>query len=101
MMVGPLIAQEAATPRAGGRIGDHALPRVASSGLCADLMLLLLADDAQIVSLSAQSTGPLALYADKARRFPRLLVLQGGRLVADGAPDEVLSPAGMEAHITR
>lgn len=46
------------------------LPRVASFGLCADQMLLMLAAPAQIASVSAQATGPLSFYAQRARAFP-------------------------------
>lgn len=66
LLVSPIIAQETARKPV-----SAAKPRVASSGLCADLMLLLLADDDQIVSLSHQSTGPLSVYAEKAGRFPQ------------------------------
>lgn len=47
-----------------------ALPRVASLGLCADQMLLILAEPGQIASVSVQATGPLSVYADRARAFP-------------------------------
>ncbi|WP_324741144.1 ABC transporter substrate-binding protein [Tsuneonella sp. CC-YZS046] len=46
------------------------LPRAASFGLCADQMLLMLGDRAQIASVSAQATGPLSFYAGRARGFP-------------------------------
>lgn len=50
--------------------GAAPLPRAASFGLCADQMLLMLGDRAQIASVSAQATGPLSFYAERARDFP-------------------------------
>lgn len=47
-----------------------AQPKAASFGLCADQMLMMLADPHQIASLSAQAKGPLSAYADKAKYFP-------------------------------
>jgi iron complex transport system substrate-binding protein len=46
------------------------LPRAASFGLCADQMLLMLGDSAQIASVSSQATGPLSFYAKRAASFP-------------------------------
>lgn len=51
--------------------GAAPLPRVASFGLCADEMLLLLGDPQQIASVSAQADGPLSVFADRARGLPR------------------------------
>lgn len=45
-------------------------PKAASFGLCADQMLMMLADPRQITSLSAQATGPLSAYANKAKAYP-------------------------------
>lgn len=45
-------------------------PKAASFGLCADQMLMMLADPRQIASLSAQATGPLSAYASKAKAYP-------------------------------
>lgn len=45
-------------------------PLVASVGLCADQMLLMLGDREQIASLSFQATGPLSHYADRAAGLP-------------------------------
>ena len=64
MLIVALIATSAS---ATGR----SLPRVASFGLCADQMLLMLADPGQIVSVSDQATGPLSVYRDRARAFPQ------------------------------
>lgn len=50
--------------------GAAPLPRAASFGLCADQMLLMLGDSAQIASVSAQATGPLSFHARRARDFP-------------------------------
>lgn len=47
-----------------------AAPKAASFGLCADQMLMMLADPAQIASLSPASRGPLSAYAAKAQAFP-------------------------------
>ena len=63
MLMGALIAAPAT---AAGR----PLPRVASFGLCADQMLLMMAAPGQIASVSDQATGPLSVYADRARAFP-------------------------------
>lgn len=49
---------------------QSAQPKAASFGLCADQMLMLLADPRQITSLSAQATGPLSAYAKRAMRYP-------------------------------
>lgn len=46
------------------------LPRIASFGLCADQMAMMLAAPGQIASVSDQATGPLSFYAAKARSFP-------------------------------
>ena len=46
------------------------LPRVASFGLCADQMLLMLAARGQIASVSAEASGPLSAYAARARGIP-------------------------------
>ena len=46
------------------------LPRVASFGLCADQMVLMLADRAQIASVSDQASGPLSAFAARARGIP-------------------------------
>lgn len=45
-------------------------PKAASFGLCADQMLMMLADPRQIASLSAQATGPLSAYASEAKAYP-------------------------------
>jgi iron complex transport system substrate-binding protein len=42
------------------------LPRVASTSMCADEYVLLLADRTQIASLSSQARSPLSVYADRA-----------------------------------
>ncbi|OCC24195.1 hypothetical protein MB02_07990 [Croceicoccus estronivorus] len=55
-------------PTAGA--ANPTLPRVASFGLCADQMLLMLGDSRQIASVSAQAVGPLSFYARRARAFP-------------------------------
>jgi iron complex transport system substrate-binding protein len=47
-----------------------AQPKAASFGLCADQMLMMLADPRQITSLSAQAIGPLSAYARQAKAFP-------------------------------
>ncbi len=68
-----------------------AAPRVASLGVCADQILLRLADPDQIVGLSPQATDPtLSLYAREAARYPQHT---GGAesLLAAGA-DLVLAP---------
>jgi iron complex transport system substrate-binding protein len=41
------------------------LPRVASTSMCADEYVLLLADRTQIASLSSQARSPLSVYADR------------------------------------
>ena len=61
LLAGGPVAARPATP---------ALPRVASFGLCADQMLLMLGAPSQIASVSAQATGPLSFYARQARAFP-------------------------------
>jgi iron complex transport system substrate-binding protein len=43
-----------------------ASPRVASTSMCADEYVLLLADRTQIASLSRQARSPLSVYADRA-----------------------------------
>jgi iron complex transport system substrate-binding protein len=43
------------------------LPRVASTSMCADEYVLLLADKGQIASLSSQARSPLSVYADRAK----------------------------------
>jgi iron complex transport system substrate-binding protein len=43
-----------------------ALPRVASTSMCADEYVLLLADRTQIASLSREAHSPLSVYADRA-----------------------------------
>lgn len=50
--------------------GPPPVPKVASFGLCADQMLMMLAAPRQITSLSAQATGPLSAYPAKARAYP-------------------------------
>lgn len=47
-----------------------AAPRVASAGLCADQMVLMLADRGQIASVSEQASGPLSVYANRAEGLP-------------------------------
>ncbi|MDB5725949.1 MAG: transporter substrate-binding protein [Novosphingobium sp.] len=44
--------------------------RVASMGLCADQMAIMLADRGQIASVSAEATGPLSQLAAQARGLP-------------------------------
>lgn len=46
-------------------------PRVASFGLCADQMVLMLARRDQIASVSTEATGPLSALAARARGLPR------------------------------
>lgn len=59
-------------------------PRVASYGLCADQMALMLADRSQIAAVSDQATSPLSHYADRARGLP---VTRGSaeEIIASGA----------------
>ena len=61
-----------------------AAPRVASYGLCADQMALMLADRAQIAAVSDQATTPLSHYADRAKGLP---VTRGSaeEIIASGA----------------
>lgn len=62
-----------ATVSQGLRPGNHPppLPRVMSTNLCADMLLLGLADDSQITSLSHQARNPLrSSLAATAARFP-------------------------------
>lgn len=61
-----------------------AAPRVASYGLCADQMALMLADRAQIAAVSDQATSPLSHYADRAKGLP---VTRGSaeEIIASGA----------------
>ena len=61
-----------------------AVPRVASYGLCADQMALMLADRDQIVAVSDQATGPLSHYAARAKGLP---VTRGSaeEIIASGA----------------
>ncbi len=42
------------------------LPRVASTSMCADEYVLLLANRTQIASLSSQARSPLSVYGDRA-----------------------------------
>ena len=63
MLVAALIAAPASA-------AERPVPRIASFGLCADQILLMLADPDQIVSVSDQATGPLSVYRDRARAFP-------------------------------
>lgn len=64
-----------------------ALPRAASVSVCADQFLLMLADKAQITSLSWQAESPISFYADEAKGVPQNkgsaeeLLLQGAQLV--------------------
>ncbi|MEN3949977.1 ABC transporter substrate-binding protein [Iodidimonas sp. SYSU 1G8] len=51
--------------------GASALPRVASTTICGDQLVLTLADRAQIASVSQEATGPLSLHADEAAGLPR------------------------------
>ena len=48
----------------------EALPRVASTALCADQFVMGLAAPEQIVSVSWQADGPLSLFADRYRGWP-------------------------------
>ena len=50
--------------------GAEALPRVASTALCADQFVMGLAAPEQIVSVSWQADGPLSLFADRYRGWP-------------------------------
>lgn len=61
-----------------------AAPRVASYGLCADQMALMLADRAQIAAVSDQATSPLSHYAVQAKGLP---VTRGSaeEIIASGA----------------
>lgn len=61
-----LMVAVAAVPIAAQAAG----PRVASFGLCADQMLMLLGDRTQIASVSDQAAGPLSQYATRARGLP-------------------------------
>lgn len=45
-------------------------PKAVSFGLCADQMLLILADPAQIASVSAQAHGPLSALSERAKAYP-------------------------------
>ncbi|MDR0441288.1 MAG: ABC transporter substrate-binding protein [Candidatus Accumulibacter sp.] len=50
---------------------DATLPRVVSTNVCADALALSLADDKQLLSVSAQARDPrLSPLADRAARFP-------------------------------
>lgn len=61
---------------------EVALPRVMSTNLCADALLLGLADPAQIVSVSRKSQDPLrSSQAELAQRFP----------ANDGSAEEVIA----------
>lgn len=61
--------------------GQAPPPRVASFGLCADQMVLLLADRAQIASVSSEALGPLSQFVARARGLP----------VNRGAAEEILA----------
>lgn len=62
--------------------GAAALPRVMSTNLCADALVLGLADPAQIVSVSRKSQDPLrSSQAELAQRFP----------ANDGSAEEVIA----------
>ena len=102
-LIRPTVAQE----RDQRPANETGTPRVASSGLCADLMLMLLAEDQQIAGLSAQSQGPLAAFPERASKFPQYRgsaeeVIAGGAdiLLADSAVDQrsalVLEKFGVE-----
>lgn len=60
----------AATAPAAEATAPGPLPRVASHGLCADQMALMLADRNQIVAVSDQATGPLSHFAKRADGVP-------------------------------
>lgn len=62
----PAKAQAVQTAKA----AKTAQPKAASFGLCADQMLMMLADPHQITSLSAQATGPLSAYPKTAAAYP-------------------------------
>lgn len=64
-------------------------PRVASYGLCADQMALMLADRAQIAAVSDQATSPLSHYADRAKGLP----------VTRGAAEEIIA-SGAQVFLT-
>ena len=66
-----------------------AAPRVASYGLCADQMALMLADRAQIAAVSDQATSPLSHYADRAKGLP----------VTRGAAEEIIA-SGAQVFLT-
>lgn len=53
-----------------GPASAEALPRVASTALCADQFVMGLAAPEQIVSVSWQADGPLSLFADRYRGWP-------------------------------
>ncbi|MGK2740474.1 ABC transporter substrate-binding protein [Tepidicaulis sp. LMO-SS28] len=65
----------------------QALPRAASVSVCADQFLLMLADKAQITSLSWQVDSPISFYAEEAKGLPQNkgsaeeLLLQDAELV--------------------
>ncbi len=56
--------------RAVGAAPPAAPPRVASFGICADQMVLLMARRDRIASVSADAAGPLSVFADRARGLP-------------------------------
>jgi iron complex transport system substrate-binding protein len=60
-----------AHPLSGKAVGSADLPTVASTDLCADLMVLQLADPEQVVSVSTAATDPeLSPFATQALRYP-------------------------------
>lgn len=77
-----------------------AKPRVASINVCADQLVLALADDDQIVSLSVSATSPAAsFYAERARALGRPLVRADAEDALFLRPDLVLT--GAWEHSTR
>lgn len=78
----PVSAQPSGTPP----------QRIVSLSLCADQLLLALADPTQIAALSPASTDPLVSYeADAASRYWR--VISGVEAIVDIAPDVVFADA--------
>lgn len=92
MLIGALLAF---APLAGG--ASSTLPRVMSTNLCADAMLLSLARPEQIVSLSSVSQDPArSSFAAHARRFPANT--GSAEEVIAAQPDIVLASRRWQAH---
>lgn len=68
-LLSPMAWAPAAAAPAKGAASAHR-PKAASFGLCADQMLMMLADPSQIASLSPTARGPLSAYAQRAKAFP-------------------------------